>query len=195
MYCCLNDDYWIKKPITLSFFFKEVANFRFLLPYQSFEQLVIVDAQPLLTMAKDAIVDPLFELIGARTTATEERLRALTSNYFRSHQVWEKKWWQRSLFHASVDFCCIIETKTASKQRQAARTTIQRMQVCNKNVKCPVLKVTQKDFVKNLCRPGRWWSLMEFDGNKIATKRGRVIAIDCCCFFFNFPCRQVSSPM
>ena len=73
-------------PVNLSFFFKEVFDVCLLLLYQSFEQLSIVDVQ-LLSMMTTDVVDLSIKLIGARMDATEERMKALKSNYFRSHQV------------------------------------------------------------------------------------------------------------
>ena len=61
------------RPLTLSFFFKEVVNIKLLLLYQLFEQLAIVDVSPLSTATTDAIADPLFGLIGMRTDTRDAK--------------------------------------------------------------------------------------------------------------------------
>ena len=62
----------------LSFFFKEIFSI-FLLYFQSFEQLIIVNAPLLLTIAMNSIVDLLFEPIGARTNAAAVMMLPLMS--------------------------------------------------------------------------------------------------------------------
>ena len=66
-------------PVKLSFFFKEVINVGFLIWYQFFESLTIVDAPLLLTTTTDTIADMSFKRIGARMDATESTMTALKS--------------------------------------------------------------------------------------------------------------------
>ena len=61
------------RPVTLSFFFKEDVYVGLLLWYQLFKPLAVVDAPPLLSRTTDTITDPLFELIRARTDATDAK--------------------------------------------------------------------------------------------------------------------------
>ena len=61
-------------PVKLCFIFKKFFDVGLLLSSQSFEQLAFVDFPPLLTTTTDAIVDPSFEPIGARTDAEAETM-------------------------------------------------------------------------------------------------------------------------
>ena len=39
------------------------------------------------------------------------------------------------------------------------------------------------------------WKKIDFDSNKIETRRGQALAISCCCFLSSFPCLQQEFPL
>ena len=168
-------------PVTISFFFQEVFDVDFLLYYESFKQLSIVDATLLLTTMTDTITDPLFELIRARLEATEANMTASKSQDVSNSSRFRENDNDKEVSSVHKDNKR-AKTSEDDKTEDAGSQQMQKASCFGSNAGrvCKESLSSQKT--------------TEFEGNKIATRRSRVLVIGCCCFFLNSPRKQQACP-